>query len=195
MSDLQCASRIVLARHGEAEYESDLLTDEGGSLTHLGRRQAVELAEKLAGRKVAHVWTSTLARAVQTGEIVAATLGVAVSTRSALDEFSCGEYAGLPRADDPFAETYLRWLEGELDTRAPGAETGTEGIERLRATLSDIADQYRGESVLVISHGGLLRLGVPALARMSGIEMTRLDNCDTIEIDIDGDGWVCRSWG
>ncbi|KRF17903.1 hypothetical protein ASG90_06130 [Nocardioides sp. Soil797] len=194
MSDLQCASRIILARHGETEYESDLLADEGGSLTGLGRKQASELAEKLRERKIAHVHTSTLARAVQTGEIAAARLGVAVSTHSALAEFSCGEYAGLPRADDPFAEVYLRWLDGELDARTPGAETGSEGIDRLRSGLSDIADQHRGEAVLVISHGGLMRLGVPALARMSGVEPTQLANCDAIEIDIDGDDWVCRSW-
>lgn len=195
MSDLQCASRIILARHGEADYESTLLDDEGGSLSRSGRRQAADLADCVAGRKIAHVYTSTLARAVQTGEIAAATLGVAVTTRSTLAEFSCGEYAGLPRADDPFGEIYQRWLGGELDARAPGAETGTEGIERLRAELSDIADQHRGETVLVISHGGLLRLGVPALTRMPGIEPRSIANCGTIELDIDGDGWLCRSWG
>ncbi len=43
--------------------------------------------ESLAGRRVAHVWTSTLARAVQTGEIVAARLGVGVTTRRGLCEF------------------------------------------------------------------------------------------------------------
>lgn len=195
MSDLQCASRIILARHGEADYESALLDDEGGSLSRLGRRQATELADRVSGRKIAHVYTSTLARAVQTGEIAAAALGVAVTTRSTLAEFSCGQYAGLPRADDPFAEIYLRWLDGEVDARTPGAETGTEGIERLRAELSDIADQHRGETVLVVSHGGLLRLGLPALARMPGIEPRSIANCGTIEVDIDGDGWLCRSWG
>lgn len=194
MSDLQCASRIILARHGETEYESELLSDEGGSLSHLGRQQAVELAEKLADRKVAHVWTSTLARAVQTGEIVAATLGLSVTTRSGLVEFGCGDLAGQPMDGDPIGPIFRRWLDDELDTPIPGTETGRQGIERMRSVLQEIADIHRGETVLVVSHGGALRLAVPHLARMSGIEPTRLGNCDTIEVDIDGDGWVCRSW-
>lgn len=194
MSDLQCASRIILARHGEAEYESEMLADEGGCLTRLGRQQARELAEKLADRKIAHIYTSTLARAVQTGEIVAARLGVDVTTRSALVEFGCGDLAGQPMSDDPFAPYFGQWLEGDLDVRCPGAETGQEGIERMRSALEEIADVHRGEDVLVVCHGGLLRLGVPALARMTGIEARRINNCDTIEVDVDGDGWVCRSW-
>ena len=37
MSDLQCAARVFVARHGEAVYESELLSDAGGWLTPLGR--------------------------------------------------------------------------------------------------------------------------------------------------------------
>jgi probable phosphoglycerate mutase len=194
MSDLQCATTLILARHGEAEYETDGWEEEGGSLTSLGRRQAAGLGEALAGRRVAHVWTSTLARAVQTGEIVAAGLGLAVTTRVALSEFGCGDLAGSPRDTDPFALIYAAWLEGELDTRVPGGECGQEIVTRMRQVLSDIADSHRGETVLVISHGGALRLAVPALARMDAGPV-ELGNCSTIELEIDADDWVCRSWG
>ena len=65
------ASTLVVARHGEAEYEANEWA-EGGSLTPLGRRQSQALARALTGERVAHAYTSTLARAVQTAEIVAA---------------------------------------------------------------------------------------------------------------------------
>ena len=45
MTALQCATTLVVARHGEAEYESSEWEEEGGSLTLLGRRQAAELGE------------------------------------------------------------------------------------------------------------------------------------------------------
>ena len=61
-------TRVVVARHGEAAYESSEWNGEGGSLTPLGRTQARALGEELAGAGVVHVWTSTLARAVQTGD-------------------------------------------------------------------------------------------------------------------------------
>ena len=194
MSDLQCASRLILARHGEAEYESPLLSDEGGSLTTLGRDQAKDLARAIAERKVAHVYTSTMARAVQTGEIAASVLGLHVTTRTSLVEFGAGHLAGTPRDQDPVATVFSRWLDGALDVAIPGSETGREGIERLRETLTEIADLHRGETVLVVSHGGLLRLGVPALARMPGQRAQRIGNCQWIEVDVDEDDWVCRTW-
>jgi broad specificity phosphatase PhoE len=194
MTALQCATTLVVARHGEADYESALWGDHGGSLTALGRRQAAGLAGAVAGRRVAHVWTSTMARAVQTGEIAAAALGVSVTTREGLREFGPGEHAGVSRDEDPFLETYRGWLEGRLDTRVPGGETGQEIADRVGAVLREIADAHPGETVLVVSHGGAIGLGVPAIARMDAVQQ-RLGNCDTVEVLADADGWVCTRWG
>ena len=194
MSALQCATTMVIARHGEAEYEAPTWAEEGGSLTALGRRQAADLAEELADRRVAHVWTSTLARAVQTGEIVAARLGVGVTTRIGLREFDVGDHRGVPLEEDPFAATYTRWLAGHLDDRVPGAETGREIAERFGEVLREVADAHPGETVLVVSHGGAIGLGVPAAARMT-VEQKRLGNCDTVEVLADADAWVCTRWG
>lgn len=194
MSDLQCPTTLILARHGEAEYETPDWAEHGGSLTTRGRAQAAALADALAGRRVAHVWTSTLARAVQTGEIVAARLGVAVTTRNALSEFGCGDLAGHPRDADPAAEIYASWLAGDLATRVPGGECGQDIVTRMGAVLGEIADAHRGETVLAVTHGGVLRLAVPALARMD-VAPQRTENCDTVEVEIDADDWVCRSWG
>ncbi len=194
MSTLQCATTIVVSRHGEAEYESSEWDDEGGSLTLRGRRQAADLGELLAGRRVAHVWTSTLARAVQTAEIVAARLGVAVTTRRGLREFGSGDLSSETRDLDPFLETYGRWDNGELDVRLPGGETGQEIADRFDDVLREIADAHPGETVLVVSHGGAIGLGVPAIARME-VPRQQLGNCDTVEVLADADGWVCTRYG
>jgi broad specificity phosphatase PhoE len=194
MTALQCATTMVVARHGEAEYEAPTWAEEGGSLTHRGRLQAMELAESLASRRVAHVWTSTLARAVQTGEIVAAKLGVGVTTRLGLREFDMGDHRGVPLEEDPFLETYGRWLAGHLDERVPGAESGREVADRVATVLREIADLHPGETVLVVSHGGAIGVGVPNIARMDATQQ-RLDNCDTVEVLADADGWVCTRYG
>ena len=68
--------------------------DAGGSLTALGRSQAAGLADSLAGERIAHVYASSMSRAVQTAEIVAARLGVGVTVREGLREFSVGSFAG-----------------------------------------------------------------------------------------------------
>lgn len=197
MSDLQCAVRMFVARHGEAEYESELLSDAGGSLTTLGRSQASGLADLLADQRIAHVYTSTLSRAVQTGEIVAARLGVGVTVRHGLREFSVGSYAGQPADPDPFRPAFEDWLDGRLDTPIPGGESGSQVIDRMRGVLDEAADRFRGEAVLVISHGGAICTTVPNLARNveRAFPLSRpLANGDVIELAADADGWLARSW-
>jgi len=192
MSALQCATTLVLARHGEAEYERSEWDDEGGSLTTLGRRQSVELADALASARVAHVWTSTLARAVQTAEIVAARLGVGVTTRLGLGEFGAGDLDETRDADQ-WQAIWERWLAGDLDARIPGGESGREVADRFTAVLREIADAHPGETVLVVSHGGTAAIGVPALARMDA-GPGPLANCETVEVRADADAWVCTRW-
>ncbi|CUR53870.1 putative isomerase [metagenome] len=193
MSDLQCAARLIIARHGAAEYETDRWSDAGGSLTSAGRAQAAELGSGLD--RVSHVWTSARARAVQTAEIAARHQSVAVTTREGLREFDCGDFAGSPMSHDPFLATYQQWLDGSLDVRLPGAETGREIVERMRLTLTEIADGHRGETVLVVSHGGVVRLALPVLARLDGVVPSPLANCATVELTIDADDWVVSRWG
>ncbi|QSR30394.1 histidine phosphatase family protein [Nocardioides sp. S5] len=197
MSDLQCAARVFVARHGEAVYESELLSDAGGWLSPLGREQARALAERLAPERISRVWTSDMARAVQTGEIVAAALGAHVVVRTGLREFGVGHAAGTTGDPDPFAETFAAWLDGDLTARIPGGESGEDVVQRYTAVLEEIADAHRGESVLVVSHGGVMCMALSALARNLALSHSRdvpMPNCGVVALEGDADGWVARSW-
>jgi broad specificity phosphatase PhoE len=194
MTALQCATTLIVARHGEAEYEPSDVDEEHGTLSSLGRRQSAALGDELAGRRVAHVWTSPLARAVQTGEIAAARLGVGVTTRLGLREPGAGDLTGPTPDPDPFADIFRSWRAGDLHVRIPGGETGREIADRFGAVLREIADAHPGETVLVVSHGLAIGLGVPAIARMD-VEQTPLGSCEAVEVLADADGWVCTRWG
>jgi broad specificity phosphatase PhoE len=169
VSDLQCAATLVVARHAEAEYDVDAWPDAGGSLTPLGRSQASALAESVRDRRIAAIWCSDLARAVQTAEIAAGILGVGVRVRTPLREYTVG------RPDETVDDLYAR-VAGELQS---------------------VADQCRGETALVISHGGAIEYTVPRLATNVGVDFTPgepFGNCATCELSVDGDGWLLRSW-
>lgn len=197
MSDLQCAARVFVARHGEAVYESELLSDAGGWLSPLGRDQARALAERLVPERISRVWTSDMARAVQTGEIVAAALGADVVVRTGLREFGVGHAAGTTGDPDPFAETFAAWLDGDLTARIPGGESGEDVVQRYTAVLEEIADAHRGESVLVVSHGGVMCMALSAVARNLALSHSRdvpMPNCGVVALEGDADGWVARSW-
>ncbi|HET6626473.1 MAG TPA: histidine phosphatase family protein [Nocardioidaceae bacterium] len=198
MSDLQCAARLLLVRHGEAEYETEGLSDAGGSLSLTGRKQARELADTLADARVSMIYCSGLARAVQTAEIIAARLGAVVRVRDNLREWSVGEYAGQPYVEGMYDDVLGAWGAGDHDARIPGGESSNEIRDRIAAELEAIVDLHRGETVLVVTHGGAIRVAVPQLAANvpdSYGTTHEVDHCAVIEADADADGWVLRSWG
>jgi 2,3-bisphosphoglycerate-dependent phosphoglycerate mutase len=197
VTDLQCPARVFVARHGEAAYESELLSDAGGWLTTLGRDQARSLADSLSGERIARIWTSDMARAVQTGEIVAARLDVDLVVRTGLREFGVGDAFGTTGVPDPFAATFAAWLDGDLAARIPGGESGIEVVDRYGVVLDEIADAHRGESVLVVSHGGVMCLALSVLARNLSVGHSRdlpMPNGGVVALEGDDDGWVARSW-
>ena len=197
MADLQCAARLFVARHGAADYESELLSDAGGWLSPPGRQQSRALGDLLEPQRISRVWASDLSRAVQTGEIVAARLGVDVTVCTGLREFGVGDAAGTKGDPDPFAATFAAWLDGDLAARVPGGESGLEVLARYQAVLDEVADAHRGESVLVVSHGGVMCLALPVLARNLAPDHPRdlpLPHCGVVALEADDDGWVARSW-
>jgi probable phosphoglycerate mutase len=195
VSDLHCAATVLVTRHGEAEYESDLLSDSGGSLTLAGRRESERLAEMLQHRNVAMVYTSPLARASrrqrswQRGWAASYAYGTGwPSCRSATTRA-----AGVPGAVHAGVQ---RWRPATCPPR-PGRTDGAATVARVRAVLEEVADLHRGETVLVVSHGGAMSLVLPRMAlnlpddHGAGRE---LPGCVPVELSADADGWTCAGW-
>jgi len=193
-----CPATLVVARHGDAEYVDAVFSDEGGTLTATGRDQAAALAEQLRDRRVAHVWCSDAARAVQTAEIVASGLGVGVTTRKTLREVDVGELDGRPFSVDAICAVTDHWFRGDLTVAFPGGETGADVIRRYGDTLAEIADLHRGENVVVVIHQTAACIALPALARNitpQYADRHRLGNGESAELVIDTDDWVLTRWG
>jgi broad specificity phosphatase PhoE len=193
VSDLFCPARILVCRHAEATYErSDLILDDDGWLTERGRAQARDLGARLAPERVAVVFTSTLGRARETGELVGAALGVPVRAIAGVQEFSVGRFAGRPTSDHCVDEVFAAWSRGDLSIGCPGAETGAEVVSRFAEALETLAEQHRGETVVVISHGGVMSLAMPNLSTNATSGLARnalLPHCAHVPVEIDADGW------
>ena len=162
--------------------------DHGGSLTALGRSQARELGEKLRSERIAHVYCSTISRAVQTAELAAGVLGVEVTVREGLVELALGEACGEPAGTGIFVRELQAWVAGDVDARAPGSESAVEIAARVRAVLDDLADQHRGEAVLVVSHGGAI-VATQAVLDFEPGRTWDFQNCAYVELEGDSTGW------
>jgi broad specificity phosphatase PhoE len=166
---------LLLARHGETDWNREHRvqgqTDVG--LNDAGRRQAEALADALADEHLDAVFSSDLARARDTAEAVAGRHGLDVVTDTALREKNFGSWEGLTDAE--IAERFPdaargRWGDGETTEDVAGRVL--PAIERIRA-------RHPAETVLVVSHGGPIRVILDAL----GVEHGRIGNCELFRLD------------
>lgn len=164
MADGGETTRLVMVRHGEAiaAVERRVGGHEGCTgLSDLGRQQAELLRERFAatGFRPDAVVTSVLARAVETAEIVAPGVGhdpAAIPRRCELCEVHPGEGDGLTW--EVFRGRYGPADPVEQTDRplSPGGETIGEFSERVRGALRRLEGEHRGETVLVVCHGGVI---------------------------------------
>jgi broad specificity phosphatase PhoE len=152
-------TRLLLVRHGETDWNRTgrWQGHSNTPLNELGRQQARELAESLDGVDV--VYSSDLARARETAEILAERLGIEVRYDPRLRERSFGAWEGLTSTEieERFEEAHRRWQAGE----APGADDAEPFDEfgrRVQSFLADVLERHPDETVLVIGHGGSIRV-------------------------------------
>jgi broad specificity phosphatase PhoE len=153
---------IVLARHGETDDNREPIRVQGfrdTSLNDTGRREARELAERVADRGFRSLYSSDLSRARETAEIVGRRIALRPGLDPRLREANRGRWEGSRFIDiereDP--DGYAAWRRAGATFRFPGGESLLEQQQRVSAALDDIADQ--GElPALVVCHGGSIRV-------------------------------------
>ena len=197
VSDIQCAARFLVVRHAEAAYpEPDPVGGPDLGLTENGRAQARELAGRLAGERVAAVFTSTMGRAEQTAQILADELDLAAEELPGVQEYAIGDLVG---SQDQAAvdAVFQAWVDGDLSAAYPSGESGADLVARFGAALEQVADSYRGETVVVISHGGVMSVAIPRLAGRGTPELLAarwMPHCAIARVDVDADGWALQYW-
>lgn len=165
---------MLVLRHGRSEWNA--VRRWQGSfdspLDRVGRSQAAVVADELAAMDVR--WSdpvaSTLVRAAETADIVAARLGLAPPRLDPrLAEADAGEWQGMTPAEIEAA--YPGWLAAHR--RPPSFEPFESVVARATDALVDVARSVRdGTTGLVVSHSGLIR----SVVRSLGVTDTRIPN-------------------
>lgn len=163
---------VYVARHGQTLFNATLdfsLRDKDGEsgshLSDLGREQAKILAQKLKDVNFAAIFSSDLARAKETAEIVALERRIAVKTTKAIRERDIVGYAvkqGHKNIDE--VENWLKKELQELDEEAKmnyrhsqEMETPNEGAIRLLTFIREVAVAYKGQAVMIVCHSNIMR--------------------------------------
>lgn len=137
---------LLLVRHGETDWNAEgrLQGQTDRPLSDYGRRQARRLAEELEDEDLAAIYSSDLARARETAEIVGERLGLQVVVDPDLREKDWGTWEGLTAVERDRVEFVGESTEDHRD--------------RMLRALRRISERHPADGrVLVVTHGGSMR--------------------------------------
>lgn len=153
-------TQLLLIRHGETAWNAEhrIQGQLDIPLSPLGVLQSARLAECLANEPIDAVYSSGQSRAWLTAAPLAARLGLEVIAEPRLRERSFGIFEGLTL--DEIAERYppefKKWRERDPAWRPEGGESGQQLIDRVLSAVSDIGIRHPSQTVVLVSHGGVL---------------------------------------
>jgi probable phosphoglycerate mutase len=164
------ASTVVLLRHARTAYNATLRLQGQIDipLDDVGRWQAQEgTAALVSSHRATRIVSSDLERAADTAAAYAHALGgeITVQTDVRLRERAFGDWEGLT-GDEIAArwpEEYTAWRQGQ-DPVSAGAEPKAAVAARMAEAVREHAGELDGdETLVVVSHGAAITLGVTAL--------------------------------
>jgi probable phosphomutase (TIGR03848 family) len=161
---------LVLVRHAVTDQTGKRLYGRrpGIHLSARGRDQSEEVARRLAGQPIAAVYSSPLERCMETAEVIAGVLGLAVHDEPGVIEADTGAWTGRTFAQITRTRLWRRMLAVPSATRLPGGESAADVQARTVRALDAVAERYPEDAVVVVSHGDPIRL---ALAQYAGIHL------------------------
>jgi broad specificity phosphatase PhoE len=160
---------LTLIRHGPTEWNATRRfqgrTDL--SLSERGRADAAAIAEALRKERIDALYSSDLARAMETARAVAEPHAIAVVADGRLREFDFGAWEGLTWDEIVAANPHLA---GRGSTAAklyapPGGESFEQVRARVESFVNEVCDRHSGGQIAVVTHAGPLHAMLSLLGR------------------------------
>lgn len=195
------ATRVIAIRHGETAWNasSRLQGQQDIALNATGRRQALRVAESLAGEDIAALYASDLVRATQTADAIAARLGIAFAVDAGLRERGFGIFEGHTWADVErlWPDEAHRWRQREPGFAVAGGETLADFYRRSVASASRLAARHPGRTIALVAHGGVLDCLYRAATRQSlqAPRSWQLGNASVNRLLFNGESFTVVGWG
>jgi broad specificity phosphatase PhoE len=155
---------MLLVRHGQTEANRRGVyagwSDE--PLDEAGRLQAAAVASRLAAVPLQAVYSSPLRRAVQTAEPLARSASLEIHLLEELAELRMPGWQGLNESElaSRFPVEWAAWIRNPAALECSHVESLSSLARRVRPALAGIGRRHRGQSVAIISHEAVLRVGI-----------------------------------
>ncbi len=156
--------KLILVRHSLPEMVTGVPASEW-HLSPEGGRRCVALAGRLAAYDLGAVVSSHEPKAVETGQIVAETIGLPLDTAIGLHEHERGVVRDLGSPEDFRAQ--VARLFKHPDELVLGYETADEAHARFVLAVDSALERWPATSLAIVSHGTVMTLFI---ARAAGLD-------------------------
>lgn len=148
-----------MVRHGETETNIQgriHVSKSTEELTTKGTCQMSRVADELIKYKPARIYSSKEKRAIQSAKIISEKLNITLTEK---------EVAGMDKMS--FEKRYTFY--------PPNGESWKEVEERLLKVLNEVLSSNTGKSVVLVTHGGTIRILMPTLLGVTKEESYKYD--------------------
>ena len=194
-------THVIMIRHGQTLWNLKLIRQGhlDSPLTEKGMAQAKALGERLKREAFTALYSSDLGRALQTAQMIADATGHPIVTDPRLRERHLGIFQGLSGDElrEKYPEEYRLHRTSGPGYVIPGGESVQQQVTRNVEYLNEIAAKHLGETIVVVTHGGVLSgffrhtLSIP-LAAPRRFEFT---NGSLNVFCYETGNWMLRTWG
>jgi len=193
-------TEIIIVRHGETICNASGIFQgqSEAELNELGWRQANAVAERLAKEsKISALYSSDLKRALDTATTIGQKCGLQVISNPAWRERHLGKLQGLNRREAALLEplAFQAFASRNKDQVIPGeGESINQLYLRSKSALEEITNNHRGERVIVVTHGGVIRALWKIVGERSPPGMVLNTSINVIRRHENG-SWDVPCWG
>jgi broad specificity phosphatase PhoE len=185
---------FVLVRHGAHDWLGRGLAGRlpGVSLNAQGWLQAESLVQRLQGRDIAAIYSSPQPRAQETVAPLAGRRKLPIRLLEPFDEVDFGDWTGrefeyLQQRD---ADRWRQWCFHRSQAQPPGGEPFAHVCRRAMNALHEMCNRYPDGTVLICSHGDVIKAVIASSLQMSldHLECFDIEPASVSELHI-GAGW------
>jgi len=153
-------TKFIVVRHGETVWNAEgrIQGHLDSELNEEGLAQALLVGERMAREPFDHFYCSDLRRALQTAQPIVKRSDKVPTVTPRLRERNLGIFQGLTSEEcqHKYPQEYRRFHRREVDHVMPGGESVRQLNARVSEFFDELAVEHAGQTVLVVTHGGVL---------------------------------------
>jgi broad specificity phosphatase PhoE len=172
--------------HSEANHKGILAGRISGiELSETGKLQSSQLAEALSGYRIDRIICSPLQRCKDTIAKTAALRKKRIFTNSAFIEMNYGSWSGRLLKDLTKEKDWKKIQRSPSAFTFPKGESFSSTARRIERELSKLARQYPNESILIVTHGDLIKMALQISngSPLDNFQKFVVDTCSLSEVE------------